>query len=87
MWRLSGALLPGARIPGGPLSCGGLRVRGGAASAPPQAQPHLALASHLQKDRDHSAGLGGRPVQVPPPSVLANQLQREGSSGRQKRGR
>lgn len=64
-----------------------IAVRGGAAPAPPQAQPHLALASHLQKDWDHRAGLGGCPVQVPPPSVLANQLQREGSSGRQKRGR
>lgn len=48
---------------------------------------HLPLASHLQQDREHGAGLGGRSVQAPPLSVLADQLQRKGSRGGQKRGR
>lgn len=47
--------------------------------------PHLPLASHLQKDGNHGAWLGGRSVQASPLSVLADQLHREGSRGGQKR--
>lgn len=65
------------------------RVRAGAAAAALSGRPqaHLPLASHLQQDREHGAGLGGRSVQAPPLSVPADQLQREGSRGGQKRGR
>lgn len=83
MRRLRGALLPGARNPPGPLSCGGGRSGGSRALRAPAAP---SPAAHLQEDRDHRAGLGGRPVQVPPAAVPAQQLQREGPRGGQKRG-
>lgn len=43
--------------------------------------------AELQQDRNYSTGLGGHPVQAPSHSVLANQLQGEGSRGGQKGGR
>lgn len=83
MRRLRGALPPGARKPPGPLSCGGGRVRAAPRSLSPAAPSPEA---HLQQDRGHPAGLGGRPVQVPPAAVPAQQLQKEGPRGGQQRG-
>lgn len=61
--------------------------QGGAALALSLSEPRCALpGAHLQKDRGHPAGLGRRPVQVPPAAVPAQQLQSEGPRGGQQRG-
>lgn len=87
MRRLSGTLLPGAKKPESALSCREGLVREGAAPTLSSPSRTFPLVSHLQKDRDYSARLRGSPVQAPPRSVLANQLQGEGSRGGQQRGR
>ena len=79
-------MVPGARKPGGPLSCGRGLVRGGAGRVPP-APAAPSAASHLQQDWNYSTGLGGHPMQALSHSILANQLQGEGSQGGQKGGR
>lgn len=73
----------------GALGAAELRRRageGGRAAPRLPGAAHLRPKAHLQQDRDRGAGLRGRPAQVPPPSVLANQLQREGPHEGQKRG-
>lgn len=69
MWRPSGALVPGARKPGGPLSCGGGRVRRGAApflSSPSRTFP-LPLTSRRTGTTEQGWG-AARCRPCPPPS-------------------
>lgn len=55
--------MPGARKPGGPLSCEGRLVREAQARS---LQPLPSVASHLQQDRNYSTEGWGPPVQAPP---------------------
>lgn len=81
--RLRGALLPGVKKSGGPLSCreGQVRIAGSNLPSPAHRSPHL------QKHGSHTARLGSRPPQTLSPYILANQLQGEGYRDRQQCGR
>lgn len=84
MWRLRGALLPGVKKSGGPLSCREGQVRTAGSTLPSPAHTHT--SPHLQKHGGHTAQLGGSPPQAPSPSILTNQLHREGCRDRQQCG-
>lgn len=80
--RLRGALLPGAKEAGGPLSCREEQVR--TAGSSPPSPGHT--CPHLEKHWSHSARLGGSPAQALAPSILASKLQGEGRSNGQQCG-
>lgn len=88
MWRLSGALLPGAKKPGGPLSCREGRIRAAGSHLPSPAHPHFssppaAQGPHCKAGGQSSTGPGPLCPGQPAPGRRAQRQPAAWEAGRQ----